>query len=78
MVNKFRFNQDKYQMMEKKEISKMEETMNSYNAKVCLSLKFVLYFSPWKALINDSFVLISMSLLFLYLAVNGWFMVDYV
>jgi hypothetical protein len=46
MVNKFRFNQDKYQMMEKKEISKMEETMNSYNAKVCLSLKFVLYFSP--------------------------------
>jgi hypothetical protein len=54
MVNKFRFNQDKYQMMEKKEISKMEETMNSYNAKVCLSLKFVLYFSPWKALINDS------------------------
>jgi len=41
-------------MIEKKEISKTEETMNSYNAKVCLSLKFVLYLSPCKALINDS------------------------
>ena len=39
---------------EKKEISKTEETMNSYNAKVCLCLKFVLYLSPFKALINDS------------------------